>query len=97
MALGAEALTARGVARLGWQRRAQLLAPPTLDSLEPPGCLGARLDFGFPAPLMSEARTGAARVGSDWQSRDCRPRTANHPLWSWGKYHQSAPVAWARL
>lgn len=94
MALGAGTLTARGVALSGWQRRAQLLAPPTLDSLEPPGWLGARLDFAFPAPpLMSEARAGAARVGSHWQSRDCPPRTANHPLWSWGKYLQPGPVA----
>lgn len=75
MALGAGTLTtARGVALSGWQRRAQLLAPPTLDSLEPPGWLGARLDFGFPAPpLLLEARAGAARVGSHWQSCDCPP------------------------
>ena len=37
MAPGAEALTARGVAQLGWRWRAQLLAPPILDSLEEPG------------------------------------------------------------
>jgi hypothetical protein len=87
VAPGAEALTARGVAQLGWRRRAQLLAPPILDSLELPGWLGAGQDLDFPAPQMREARAGAARVGRDWQSRDCLPRTANHPLWSWGKSH----------
>lgn len=98
MALGAGTLTARGVALSGWQRRAQLLAPPILDSLEPPGWLGAWLDFGFPAPpFLLEARAGAARVGSHWQSCDCPPRTANHPLWSWGKYLQPGSVACARL
>lgn len=64
MALGAEALTARGVAVLGWQRRAQLLAPPTLDSLESPGWLGAGLDFGFPAPLNVGGESGSSPL---WQ------------------------------
>lgn len=97
MAPGAEALTARGVAQLGWQRRAQLLAPPTLDSLELPGWLGARLDLDFPVPQMREASAGAARIGRDGQSRDCLPQTANHPLWSWGKSHQPTSVAWLRF
>lgn len=82
---------------LGWQRRARLLAPPTLSAQELPGWLGAGLGFAFPAPLLWEWRAGVARVGSGWQSRDCLPGTAQHPLWSWGKYHQPAPVARARF
>lgn len=66
MATGTESLTARGVAQLGWQRRAQRLAPPTLNSPELPGWLGAGLDLDFPAPHMREGRAGAARVGRDW-------------------------------
>lgn len=67
MAPGAEALTARGVAQLGWQRRAQLLAPPTLDSLELPGWLGARLDLDFQCPRCgrrAQEQPALAETGS---------------------------------